>query len=335
MSPPGERAPAGGGRPAPPRPAAALTGVGYAVPDTVVANAAIAERLGVEESWIASRTGTHERRALAAGERLEDLAARAGAAALADAGVDPRSVDLLLVATTSADEMSPHTAALVAGRLGAAGSGAVDVSAACTGFLSALSLAAGAIEAGRARTVLVVGADALTPYLDADDRGSAMLFGDGAGAVVVRGDGGAAGIAPVLLHSDATGRDLIRLARQEARIRMDGPEVYRRAVGLMVEVTREALEAAGLGLEDIDLFVYHQANSRILRAVGDKLDLDPEKVVDVIARFANTSAASLPIALAVAVEEGRLAPGDRVLLAAFGAGLVWGGGVVTWGAGVA
>jgi 3-oxoacyl-[acyl-carrier-protein] synthase III len=310
---------------------AAVAGVGHAVPDTVVANAEIARRLGVDEAWIESRTGTGERRALRDGERLSDLAARAGAAALRDAGVAASDVDLVLVGTTSADEMSPHAAPIVAGALGIRGAAAFDLSAACTGFLSGLATAAAFVETGRARAALVVGADGLTRYLDLDDRGTAMLFGDGAGAAVVTATNGDAGaIGPVVLHSDPDGSDLIRLRRDDPRIRMDGPVVFRHAVRLMVDVTHEAAAAAGVALSDVDLYVYHQANSRIIRAVAGALGADGGRVVDVVDRFANTSAASIPIALSVAAEEGRLAPGATVLLAAFGAGLVWGGTVVTW-----
>jgi 3-oxoacyl-[acyl-carrier-protein] synthase-3 len=309
---------------------AALAGGGHAVPAAVVANAEIAHRLGVDEGWIASRTGTRERHVLAEGERLSDLAARAGAAALADAGVAAGDIDMVLVGTTSTDEMSPHAAPLVAGALGIRGAAAIDLSAACTGFLSGLALAAAAIEAGRSRAALVVGADGLTRYVDPDDRGTAMLFGDGAGAVVLTATEAGAGIGPVALHSDPDGRDLIRLRRDDARIRMDGPLVFRHAVRLLVDVSHEAAAAAGVALEDVDLFVYHQANSRIIAAVARELGADPDRVVDVVGRFANTSAASIPIALSVASAEGRLAPGATVLLAAFGAGLVWGGTVVTW-----
>jgi len=310
---------------------AAIAGVSRAVPETVVPNAPIAARLGVDEAWIESRTGMRERRVLADGERLSDLAARAGAGALEAAGMAPGDVDMILVGTTSSDEMSPHTAAIVAGELGADGAAAIDLSAACTGFLSGLALATSAIESGRSRGALVIGADGLSRYLDPDDRGSAMLFGDGAGAVALRAVDGPSAVGPVALHSDAGGRDLIRLPRDELRIRMDGPIVFRHAVRLLSEVTREAADAAGVGLGEIDLFVYHQANGRIIDAVGRELGLAPGRVVDVVDRFANTSAASLPIALSVAVEEGRLDAGDRVLLAAFGAGLVWGGTVVRWG----
>ncbi|HET6505495.1 MAG TPA: beta-ketoacyl-ACP synthase 3 [Baekduia sp.] len=310
---------------------AALTGIGHAVPARVVGNAEIAQRLGVEEAWLERRSGTRERRYLADGERLADLAAEAGRAALARARVDGGAIDMVLIATTSPDELSPHASTWVTGLLGADGASTLDVSAACTGFLTGLSVGASAIEAGRAEKVLVVGADGLSRYLNRDDRDTAMLFGDGAGAVVLEAtDAEAADVGPIRLHSDPSGGPLINLPNG-GTIWMDGRAVFRRAVELMTDVTHEALEAAGIALGDVDLFVYHQANGRILRAVGHELGLDDARVIDTIPRFGNTSAASLPIALSAADEDGRLAPGATVLLAAFGAGLVWGGGVVRWG----
>src|ERR1700691_42056 len=310
---------------------AALVGVGVAVPEQIITNAAIADRLGVDEEWISRRTGTSERHVAAPGQRLDEFAATAARAALAQAGVDAADVDAVLVGTTSAEEMSPHAAPLVAADIGASGAAAIDISAACTGFLSGLVMGAGMIESGRARAVLVIGADMLSRYLDRDDPQSAMLFGDGAGAGVLTAVEGGSGVGPAVLSSDGQRRELIRLARDELLIRMDGPAVYRHAVQLMSEVTGQVVGAAGLTLADIDLFVYHQANSRIIDAVGHRLQLDPARVVDVVGSFANTSAASLPIALAAAEQDGRLHDGDRVLMAAFGAGLVWGGVVVTWG----
>jgi 3-oxoacyl-[acyl-carrier-protein] synthase III len=220
--------------------------------------------------------------------------------ALAQAGVAAAEVDMVLVGTTSAEGMSPHAAPLVAADIGAHGTAAMDISAACTGFLSGLVLGAGQIEAGRASTVLAIGADLLIQYLGADDPQSAMLFGAGAGAVVLTAGQGPARVGPAVLSSDGSEQALIRLARDELLIRMDGPAVYRHAVRLMSEVTEQAVERAGLGLADIDLFVYHQANSRIIAAVGQRLGLAPDRVVDVVGSFANTSAASLPIALATA-----------------------------------
>ena len=309
----------------------ALAGAGLSVPEQVRSNADIAARLGVDEEWITRRTGTSERHVAAVGQRLEHFAAQAARAALQQAGLAAADVDAVLVGTTSAEEMSPHAAPLVAADLGAAGAAAIDVSAACTGFLSCLVMGTAMIESGRARTVLAIGADLLTRYLDEDDPGSAMLFGDGAGAVVLTATDQGTGVAPAILSSDGTRRDLIRLGRDELLIRMDGPAVYRHAVTLMAQVAAQAAERAGLPVADLDLFVFHQANSRIIDAVGQRLALDPARVIDVVGQFANTSAASLPIALAAAHRDGRLRDGDRVLLAAFGAGLVWGGVVVTWG----
>jgi 3-oxoacyl-[acyl-carrier-protein] synthase III len=321
----------------PGRTGAALAGAGMSVPERVRSNAAIAARLGVDEQWITRRTGTSERHVASPGQRLDQFAAQAAQAAqaaLAQARIAAADVDAVLLGTTSAEEMSPHAAPLVAADIGAAGAAAIDVSAACTGFLSCLVMGASMIEAGRARVVLAIGADLLSRYLDHDDPGSAPLFGDGAGAVVLTGADGVSGVGSAILSSDGSRRELIRLDRDERLIRMDGPTVYRHAVQVMSDVAVQATALAGLSIADIDLFVFHQANSRIIDAVGNRLSLASERVVDVVGSFANTSAASLPIALAAAQREGRLHDGDHVLLAAFGAGLVWGGVVVTWGTGL-
>ncbi len=302
-----------------------------AVPARRVANAEIAAQIGVEEAWIAKRTGTGERPWAAPGERLTEYAVQAGREALTRADVDPRELDLVLVATSTADEITPNAAPLVAGLLGAERAGAFDVGSACTGWLAGLGAACGQVESGRAAHVLVVGADFLSRFLDPADRETAPLFADGAGAAVVSGAAPGRGrIGPVLLRADHTGADLIRLARGD-RIRMQGQETFRAAVSHLSEVTLEALEQTDLRLQDIDLFVYHQANSRILRAVGQRLDLAADRVLDYVGRFANASTATLPIALSVAQAEGRLHPGQRVLLAAFGGGFTWGATVVEWG----
>lgn len=311
---------------------AAAVGVGMSVPADVVDNARIAERLGVDEEWISVRTGTRQRHVKRTEERLEEFATRAAQDALDDAGVAGVDVDMVLVGTTSPDEMSPHAAPLVAANIGARGAGAMDVSAACTGFLSCVALGAAQIETGRARTVVAIGADMLTKFLDPEDRGTAMLFGDGAGAAVLTAVDGPTRIGPTVLHSDGDGRGLIHLGREDLTITMDGPTVYKYAVAAMTEVTRETLAAAGLEIDDVDLFAYHQANSRIIAAVGKRLHLDTARVIDVVGEFANTSAGSLPIALAAAKAAGRLHPGDRVLLSAFGAGMVWGALTLQWGA---
>lgn len=310
---------------------AAIAAIGSRLPATVVGNARIAEQIGVTEDWIVKRTGIHSRRVVAPDERLADLAADAGRDALARAGVDAAELDLVLVATSTSDELLPNAAPLVAHALGAAQAGAIDVGAACTGFLSGLALGAAQIEARRANRVLLVGADVLSRFLDPGCRQTAALFADGAGAALLVASEGA-GIGPVTLHADGAGADLIVIDREEALIRMQGHETFKHAVARMSQATLEALELAELELDDIDLFVYHQANARILHAVGEQLGVPGERIVDCIGDYANTSAATLPLALAHARDEGRLQAGDRVLLAAFGAGFTWGATVVEWGA---
>jgi 3-oxoacyl-[acyl-carrier-protein] synthase III len=209
------------------------------------------------------------------------------------------------------------------------------VSAACTGFLSALALASGQIEAGRADNVLVIGADVLSRFLDRSDRGTAALFADGAGAALVSAtdaSGGGGRIGEIVLHSDGAGAPCIRAGHDDQTISMQGHDTFKAAVHRMSEASLEAVGRSGLELDDVDLFVYHQANARILAAVGERLGLDAARVVNSIDRYGNTSAATLPIALADARERGMLDPGMTVLLAAFGAGFTWGAGVIEWGA---
>ena len=311
---------------------AAIAGVAMALPERLISNEQIAARLGVDSAWIAKRTGTRERPWATADERLSHLAADAGLAALEQAGVAPEDLDLVLVATSTADEITPNAAPLVAGLIGARRAGALDVGAACTGWVSALAMACGQVESGRAEHALVVGADFLSRFLDVSDRDTAPLFADGAGAGVVSATTATAGrIGPIVLRADHSGAHLIRLDRGDY-IRMNGPESFRAAVAALSQVTADALAAADCRLADIDLFVYHQANSRIIRSVGQRLGVDPGRVVDYVGRFANASTATLPIALSVAQTEGRLQPGQRVLLAAFGGGLTWGGTVLEWSA---
>jgi 3-oxoacyl-[acyl-carrier-protein] synthase III len=312
---------------------AAIASVAMAVPEQVVTNATVAENAGVTEQWIVHRTGVHERRHVREGERLQDLASAAGRAALERAGVAPEDLDLVLVATVGADELLPNAAPLVALDLGARTAGAMDVGAACTGYLSALSLAAAQVESGRCEHVLVIGADVLSRFTDKTDRGTAALFADGAGATVVGPAGEGEGlIGHIALHADGAGADSIRADGDERIIQMQGHDTFKAAVQRLSESTVEAVENVGLELDDIGLFVYHQANARILAAVGERLDLDRGRVIDCIDRYGNTSSATLPIALADARERGMLEPGMNVVLAAFGAGFTWGAGVIQWGA---
>jgi 3-oxoacyl-[acyl-carrier-protein] synthase III len=310
---------------------AAIESVAMAVPDNVVGNDQIAERAGVTDEWIVTRTGVRERRHALPGERLTKFAVAAGREALDRAGVHPAGVDLVLVATMAADELTPNAAPLVAHELGAEFAGAYDVGAACTGFLSALHQAAAQVESGRAGRVLVIGAEVLSKLLDPTDRGTSALFADGAGAVVVGPAGDEGGrIGPIALGADGGGAEYIQADQEERLIHMRGHETFREAVRRLSGSTLEVAAMAGLTLDDIDLFVYHQANARILRAVAEKLELDSERVIDCIDRYGNTSSATIPIALAEAVETGRLKPGDKAVLAAFGAGFTWGAGVIEW-----
>ncbi len=310
----------------------AIAGVGIAVPAEVVSNDGIAERLGVSGDWIVARTGVRERRIVAEDETLVDLAAQAARWALTAAGVEPDQVDLVIVATRSHERLSPIAAAPVATQIGAGGAGAMDLDAACSGFVSGRGIAAGMIEAGRSRNVLVIGAETLSRLTDPDDRKTAALFGDAAGAALLTATPPGAGrIGPVVLGSDGARSELITCERDEAVIRMNGHDTFRHAVDRLCEATVAACAAAEVPLAQIDAFVYHQANARILAAVGERLELDPSRVVNCIDRYGNTSAASVPLALADAQEDGLLAEDSRVLLGAFGGGLTWAATVVEWG----
>jgi 3-oxoacyl-[acyl-carrier-protein] synthase III len=316
-------------RVAPPR-TARIVGLGHKLPERVVPNGPIAERIGVDDAWIVKRTGIRSRRRAAPDERLSDLATFAARKALGDAGVEPLDVDLVLVATMSQDELTPNTAPLVAHALGADRAGAVDVGAACTGWLSGLALGAACVETGRAERVLLIGAEVLTRLTDFDDRKTAALFGDGAGAVVLGPDGNG-GVGPITLQADGGLGETIVATHADRKIRMDGHDTFQNAVKRLCESSVTALARAGLELEDIDLFVYHQANGRIIRAVGERLELPAAKVADYIGELGNTSAASIPLTLGLLREDGRLRPGHRVLVAAIGAGFTWGAGVLEWG----
>jgi 3-oxoacyl-[acyl-carrier-protein] synthase-3 len=303
------------------------------IPPRRLSSAELAERLGLTEEWIVSRTGVRERPVAAADERLSDFAARAGASALERAGVDPAEVDLVLVATMTQDELTPNSAPLVAHLIGAHRAGAFDVGAACTAWLSAAAIAASQIETGRCRWVLVVGADFISRVTNWDDKRTAPLFSDAAGAAVFGAAAGEYGaIGPIVLGADGSNAaQAIVVDHSERKLRMDGPEVYRNALTRMAEATVAAVERAGLTLDDIDLFAFHQANARITRALGERLALDPERVIDCIENLGNSSAATLPVALAIAEADGRLRPGVRVALGAFGGGFTWGGAVIEWG----
>ena len=321
---------------------AAILSVATELPPDRLTNAELAEQLGVTEDWIMSRTGIRERRRARPEDRFSDYATRAGAQALEAAGVEAANLDLVIVATLSQDELTPNTAPIVAHNLGATRAGAFDVGAACTAFLAALAQGCANIESGRARYVLVVGGDFVTRLVDYTDKRSAPLFADAAGAVVLgpahppasSTDEGAedrGAIGPIVLGADGSHAETLFVTIAERKVRMDGPQVFRHAVDRMSEVTLDVINRAGLTLSDIDLFIFHQANARITRALGERLGLDPDRVVECIETIGNASAATLPVGLATALADGRLQPGANVLLAAFGAGFTWGGGVVRWG----
>ncbi|MFF4410393.1 beta-ketoacyl-ACP synthase 3 [Streptomyces sp. NPDC001404] len=311
-------------------PAAVICGLGTAVPDTVVANEDICAHLaGVTPDWIASRTGiTHRVRA---GRHVStaDLAVQAGARALASC--ESTAVDVLVLATVTPDHRLPATAPEVAARLGLPGIPAFDLSAACTGLLYALGVAGTFLVTGTARQVLVVAADRLAHLTDPTDPATAPLFGDAAAALLLRrgtaGEPGALG--PVLLGADGRHADAL-VVPHGGLMRMRGPETFHHAVTRMSEVSQQAVQAAGWSLADLDRFVPHQANARITAAVGRRLHLDEPRVLQHIERVGNTSAASIALTLATASADGRLRPGHRVLMAAFGAGLTWGAATVLW-----
>ena len=310
---------------------AGIIGLGRALPANVVDNGLIAERIGVEPGWITKRTGISARRRAVEGEGLSDLAIEAGSRALAAARVKPAYVDAVLVATSSSDDVVPQAAPIVAGALGCDRAMAWDVGLACTGFLAGLQQGAALIESGRANTVLLIGADVLGRYTDHDDRQTAALFGDGAGAAVLA-PGGPASLGPVVLGASAQ-RDMLYIDRADNVVRMDGRLVYAEAVDHMERSCRELLALAQLGIEDIDLVIAHQANGRIINAVRERFGLAPERVADYVAELGNTSAASIPLALALAQDDGRLPAdgGGHVLLTAFGAGFSWGAALLTYG----
>ncbi|MFD5653405.1 beta-ketoacyl-ACP synthase III [Streptomyces sp. NPDC127039] len=330
--------------PGPAGPAAVLCGLAGWVPPRVVTNDDLAARLDTDETWIRTRTGIRRRHVVEPGQATSDLAVEAGRRALRSSGSE--TADAVIVTTTTPDRPCPATAPVVAARLGLAGAAAFDVGAVCTGFVYGLATAAGLIAAGVARRVLLIGADTYSTVVDPLDRGNAIIFGDGAGAVVLRaGDADESGaVGPFDLGSDGAHEDLVTIAAGGSRQRstgaepthaerhfaMRGKEVYRHAVTRMAASARTVLTDAGWKTDDVDHFVPHQANLRILHSVADDLALPRERCVANIEAVGNTGAASIPLALADAVAERRLRPGDRLLLTAFGGGLTWGSCLTTW-----
>jgi len=318
-----------------------IVGVGSYLPQNVVTNADLAAKVETSDDWIVERTGIRQRHIAAEGEKTSDLAIAAARKALAAAGVDGASLDLIVVATATPDNTFPATATRVQAALGMTGGCAFDVQAVCSGFIYALSVADNFIKAGQAKTALVIGAETFSRILDWEDRTTCVLFGDGSGAVVLKaeqGQGGNAdfGILSTHLHSDGRHYDLLKVdggpssTQTVGHLRMEGREVFRHAVTNLAGVVQEALDANGLVADDITWVVPHQANKRILEGTAKKLQLPLERVVVTVHKHANTSAASVPLALSEAVADGRIKQGDVVLLEAMGGGFTWGAALVRW-----
>jgi 3-oxoacyl-[acyl-carrier-protein] synthase-3 len=317
--------------------AARITGVGKHLPERVLTNDDLEKMVETSDQWIVDRTGIRERRIAAQEESSATLGAEAARMALQTAGLDAASIDLVVCATCTPDGMFPATASLIQDAIGARRAAAFDVNAACTGFLAALATGSQFIESGLYERVLVVGAEVFSRILDWTDRSTCVLFGDGAGAVVLeRGESG--GIGSMVMKSDGSGAKLL-YARGPASslteaegycVVMDGREIFKLAVRAMEEASRQAIAAAGLGVDDVALIIPHQANQRITAAVAKGLGVPLDRVYSNVERYGNTSSASIPVALCEAWEDGRLSVGDQLLLVAFGGGLVWGASVVEW-----
>lgn len=322
-------------------PNAEITGWGKCLPPTVLSNHDLESLTETSDEWITTRTGIKERRL--SHVEVSDMAAVAAQRALAAAGRSPGDLDLIVLGTCTADSLIPSAASLLQDKLGAVNAAAFDLNAACSGFLYALVVGTNMIRAGTNQTVLVVGAEKLHRHLDFTDRSTAVLFGDAAGAVVLEATDQPVGLLASELGMDGSVHDILQVPRDgsagditpplpaDCGIRMNGPEVFRRAVKTMGEAAARTLDAAGIAVDDIDLFIPHQANVRIIDAAAKRLGIPDSKVFVNIASYGNTSAATIPVALTEALEEGRIAPGAIVAFAAFGAGLSWAAGVVRWG----
>ncbi|HEV2550149.1 MAG TPA: beta-ketoacyl-ACP synthase III [Stellaceae bacterium] len=320
---------------------ARVIGCGGYLPERIVTNAELAERLDTSDEWIVQRTGIRQRHVAAPGELTSDLARKAAERALAQAGMSGADLDLIVLATATPDNTFPATATRLQAQLGMTKGCAFDVQAVCSGFIYALATADNFIRAGQAKTALVVGAETFSRILDWQDRGTCVLFGDGAGALVLRAvraeeASNEPGVLSTHLHSDGCGYDILYVdggpssTATTGFLRMEGKEVFRHAVHRLAEVVDEALAANGLTARDLDWLVPHQANRRIIDSMAKKLHLPASKVVITIDRHANTSAASVPLALAEAVGDGRIRPGHLVLMEAMGGGLTWGAALVRW-----
>jgi 3-oxoacyl-[acyl-carrier-protein] synthase-3 len=316
-----------------------MTSVGAYLPANVVTNEDLSAYVDTSDEWIQRRTGITQRHFVADGETTADLASHAANQALANAAMQPQDIDLIIVATTTPDNTFPSTATKVQHQIGAAGAIAFDVQAVCAGFIYAVDVAEAMLRGGRGRRALVIGAESFSKLLDWQDRTTCVLFGDGAGAVILEITDEASdwGIRSSVLHADGAHRDILYVdggpssTNDVGHVRMEGKEVFRHAVEKLAAVMDEALAAADMQPQDIDWLVPHQANIRIIDAMQKKMQLPSEKVVRTVAAHANTSAASIPLALATAVGDGRVQNGDLLAMEAIGGGLVWGAALVKFG----
>ncbi len=318
-----------------------VLGCGSYLPERILTNAELAKKVDTSDEWIVQRTGIQQRHIAAEGEFTSHLAIKAAKAALANAGVDAQSIDLIVLATSTPDQTFPATAVAVQNALGITHGAAFDLQAVCSGFIYALTTADSLLRTGAGKRALVIGAETFSRILDWTDRGTCVLFGDGAGAVVLEAQDGAGttadrGVLTTHLRSDGRHKEKLYVdggpssTQTVGYLRMEGREVFKHAVGMITDVIVDAFAATGADADSIDWFVPHQANKRIIDASAHKLHIAPEKVVLTVDRHGNTSAASIPLALAVAVNDGRIKKGDLVLLEAMGGGFTWGSALVRW-----
>ncbi|MCR9127665.1 MAG: ketoacyl-ACP synthase III [Rhodobacteraceae bacterium] len=319
---------------------AVVTGVGHYLPERIVPNSAFEDSLETTDAWIRSRSGIERRHFAAEGETTSDMATHAARAALADAGRDPQDVDAIVLATSTADLTFPSAATMVQANLGMTRGFAFDIQAVCAGFVYAMANANALIVSGQARRVLVIGAETFSKIMDWTDRSTCVLFGDGAGAVLLEAQDSAGtkddrGILATDLNSDGNFRDLLYVdggvaTRTTGYLRMQGNQVFRHAVEKLAETAETALARAGLGADDVDWIVPHQANIRIIQGTARKMKLPMERVVVTVQDHGNTSAASIPLALSVGRDRGQIRPGDLIVTEAIGGGLAWGAVVLRW-----
>jgi 3-oxoacyl-[acyl-carrier-protein] synthase-3 len=315
-----------------------VRGVGGYLPARVLSNVDLAKRVNTSDEWIVQRTGIRERHIAADGEKTSDLGLAAAKAALKHAGIQADEIDLIVLATSTPDQTFPATAVTIQAELGITRGAAFDMQAVCSGFVFALATADQFLRSGDFRRALVIGAETFSRILDWTDRGTCVLFGDGAGAVVLEADssGGERGVLISKLRSDGRHRNKLYVdggpssTMTVGHLRMEGREVFRHAVGMITDVIEDAFAATGYSANDVDWFVPHQANKRIIDGSAHKLGIAPEKIVTTVDRHGNTSAASIPLALSVAVADGRIKRNDLVLLEAMGGGFTWGSALIRW-----